>query len=222
MPGESLDVRLARAWAYKALVAVGLRAVPAARAALAKATGPGRSELLELLQRLQGDQSKDVVIQALHDDDPQIRSQAAVALGGMGGPDTFEVLLKAMQDPDPEVARGAAGGMAVLSEATPKRLIPLLGNANSHVRFYAAWLLGERGDPLATTPLVPVLDDMHEEVRYAAAEALTKMWRKNTAKAILEFYEGKDAVTRARVAKALEAQKHPEMTRTVVQQLLRR
>lgn len=69
--------------------------------------------------------------------------------------------------------------------ATPL-LVPLLLDADRHVRSTACEALGELGAHEATSALVPLLDDPIEDVRAAAAGALGKLGTNDAADALFE------------------------------------
>jgi hypothetical protein len=100
--------------------------------------------LISLYHRRHGAHLRPL-IQALRDDDWQVRVSAAWSLGKVGGRPAVEPLSRALQD------------------------------ENLNVRAWAAWSLGQLADPLAVGPLKEALKDPEEWVRQRAATALYRI-----------------------------------------------
>jgi len=94
------------------------------------------------LERQPGDIG--AIIEALHHQDPNIRWEAARALGVLRDPRAVEPLLAALNDRDPDVRRKAALSLAKIRD--PRALEPLrtcsAQDENQVVRWAAAWGLG--------------------------------------------------------------------------------
>jgi hypothetical protein len=82
------------------------------------------------------------ILNRLDDPDPEVRAEAARALGRTGSAEGVTALLERLRDP------------------------------HSTIRTEAAWALGEIGDPRAVPALVDVLSSGSEELQEAAAKAL--------------------------------------------------
>lgn len=102
-----------------------------------------RKYLIIALERLGDHEAAPVLVESLKDTDPDVRLQAARALGVIGG------------------IAGAAGPLA-----------ELLADEDPAIRKVAVYALGQTRDPAAIPALVPRLDDPLEDIRWNAALAL--------------------------------------------------
>ncbi|KQC04896.1 MAG: hypothetical protein APR53_02575 [Methanoculleus sp. SDB] len=106
--------------------------------------------------------------------DPEIRWQAAEALGTMGSP-AVPFLLKALSHPSADTRVGAAEALAVIRD--PAAVTPLAGVLRTdpvyEVRWAAALALGWMRDVRAVPHLVAGLRDSSKYVRSGAADALS-------------------------------------------------
>ncbi|MGZ8447709.1 MAG: HEAT repeat domain-containing protein [Candidatus Deferrimicrobiaceae bacterium] len=84
------------------------------------------------------------IILALHHEDPNVRWEAARALGVLRDARAVEPLLVTLSDLDPDVRRKAALSLAKIRD--PRAMEPLracsTGDENQVVRWAAAWGLG--------------------------------------------------------------------------------
>ncbi len=89
--------------------------------------------------------STESIIEALHHEDPNVRWEAARALGVIRDPRAVEPLIAALGDRDPDVRRKAALSLGKIRD--PKAVEPLLAcsvkDENQVVRWAAAWGLGK-------------------------------------------------------------------------------
>ncbi|MFZ2223144.1 MAG: HEAT repeat domain-containing protein [Candidatus Deferrimicrobium sp.] len=89
--------------------------------------------------------SMESIIEALHHEDPNVRWEAARALGVIRDPRAVEPLIAALGDRDPDVRRKAALSLGKIRD--PKAVEPLLAcsvkDENQVVRWAAAWGLGK-------------------------------------------------------------------------------
>lgn len=87
-------------------------------------------------------------IEALRNEDPNVRWEAARALGVIRDPRAVEPLIAALGDRDPDVRRKAALSLGKIRD--PKAVEPLLTcsvkDENQVVRWAAAWGLGKFPD----------------------------------------------------------------------------
>ena len=126
----------------------------------------------------------------LQDPDPDVRSDAAWALGRMGEaaakPEVIGALIQRLREDEAEGVRQEAAralgemGPAAATLEVLEALVQALQDRNSDVRSEAAWVLGEMGEAAATPEVLEALvqclrEDKDRDVRYGAAWALGKM-----------------------------------------------
>jgi HEAT repeat protein len=149
---------------------------------------------------------------ALGDSCAAVRSQAALALGGIGTAAAAVTpnLIALLQDGDETVrcrAAGALGEVGVEDGRTVGALVGLLGDASALVKVSAAKALGALRKAAAPSlpALVPLLQDRDESVRTAAAEAIAQLGPLDEAAAgnLSLGLESRDNVVRAQTAEAL-------------------
>lgn len=131
------------------------------------------SSALQLLT-LTGVDSTDALIHLMRDSDPDLRIQAALALGTQRRPEAVDALLHALDDPDPNIrfhaieSLGKQGAPAALD-----RLACIAESGDFFLAFAAVDALVHINDPLAAPRLVPLLAD--PAIAAAAAEALGRL-----------------------------------------------
>jgi HEAT repeat protein len=88
------------------------------------------------------------ILVALRNEDPNVRWEAARALGVLRDPRAVEPLIAALDDRDPDVRRKAALSLGKIRD--PKAVEPLLAcsvkDENQIVRWAASWGLGKFPD----------------------------------------------------------------------------
>ncbi|MBI3965713.1 MAG: HEAT repeat domain-containing protein [Chloroflexi bacterium] len=162
-----------------------------------------RAELLVALQRWDdvarmGVAAVPRLIEALHEEDHDVRAQAAHALGSIKDPRVLEPLLEELHDPDSKVEKEVAAALEqlgwkpkddyelanllvarqkwdeleALGSAAVDRLVEALHEDAFGVRAAAARTLGQIGDLRAVEGLIGALDDELPDVRHAAEQAL--------------------------------------------------
>ena len=113
------------------------------------------------------------LVDALSDQDRQVREQAAMGLAITPGADVIEPLLSALKDPDAQVREKAAIGLAFRRD--PKIVEPLLTaieDGDAQVREKAAIALGASGDVRAVDALTKATRDPDSQVREKAVAGL--------------------------------------------------
>jgi len=146
---------------------------------------------------------KAELIEALKDEDSEVREFAAWVLGEIGDPKAVEPLIEALQDEDSTVRWRAANALGEIGD--PKAVEPLitaLKDENSGVRRSAAGALGKIGDPKAVEPLIEALKE-DPEVRVAAAGALGWIGDPRAVKPLIEALKDKDPKVRGNSAQVL-------------------
>ncbi len=152
--------------------------------------------------KLESRQNVDGLVRALGDEDPEIRVQAARALGELADRRAVEPLIAALEDRDTEAAaaralsrigapaveplvrvmrekgKGTRAGDSLRGITDPLAVEPLvvaLGDSDPSIRADAACALGKIGDPSAVEPLLGALQDPHRLVADWSAEALGRI-----------------------------------------------
>jgi len=136
--------------------------------------------------------------------DPEVRKNAAEALGKIKDPRAVEPLIEALKDKDFRVRWNAAEALGEIGDPKAvKPLIAALKDENSGVRSSAAFALGEIQDPRAVEPLIEALKDEDSDVRRRAATALGKIQDPRAVEPLIEALKDEDSGVRWRAAKAL-------------------
>jgi HEAT repeat protein len=170
-----------------------------ARETAAQSLGSHGSDAVERLAYLLSDDSADArwwavralaetkeegaippLIDALGDDDPDVRACAALALGRMGLSDApadtitraTAVLASCLADQSAFVASVAADGLTMIGEPAVSALADMLTEGQPHARLLAVRALARIKSLEAIGPLFGALDDSSYLVRYYAQEAL--------------------------------------------------
>lgn len=119
----------------------------------------------------------DDLIGQLEDAEPEVRREATLALGRIGGPEATRALVRFLTAPESDVQHEAARALGMTGD--PEALGPLVGklqDPNELVRETAAGALGELKDPEAVAPLMDVLrNDPSPRVKSRGALALAKL-----------------------------------------------
>ena len=173
--------------------------MPSDRDAADVTEGSRRRRLEVLLAGHQGDPSP--AVEALSDEDPELRLAALGALARAQALGTSELLV-GLRDPDGGVRRRAAELAAAQPDsALDTVLLGLLGDPEPLVAEMAAWALGERSP---STPAVEALSRMaehHEDplCRESAVAALGALGDPAGLSAILRATSDKPAIRRRAV-----------------------
>ncbi len=117
------------------------------------------------------------LIEKLEDPSSQVREEAAMALGRIGGPDAIEALVQKLDDPHidliPQIARALR---QTHDRSSVDALIRRLMDGDRETVSETARTLGEIGDARASEPLLKVLQESHDsKVISASSEALAKL-----------------------------------------------
>ena len=147
----------------------------------------------------EGDRLEQLII-ALKNGDSAVRAKAAMDLGRLNDRSAVRPLVDAMEDPDEGVRSSATSALemqdfASVLGATP-RLIHLLQNENSEIRWRASRVLGKGRDRRAIEPLVAALKDRDSNVRCEAAEALARLDPGQTVERLIDMLTDEDRLVR--------------------------
>ena len=119
------------------------------------------------------DSAVAALVEALKDEDAEVRENALFALSQMGGSAATEALIAALKDSSPQVREKAVWALGMRpGTGHVDDLINALRDSSAQVREKAAWSLGMVGNQSAIEPLANALRDENAEVRQKAAWAL--------------------------------------------------
>lgn len=161
--------------------------------ALARALEEGQDglewEAAKALIRLRGESAAPALVRVLKQGAPSKQSAAAYALGWLEVPDTIPALRAAALDAhlDVEVRGHATEALGVMKarEAVPD-LVALLSHESPELRYWAAYSLGQIGDPASIPELERVAASdtgvlfRHGSVKQEALEALATIRQHRT------------------------------------------
>jgi HEAT repeat protein len=116
----------------------------------------------------------DDLLRATRDQNPSVVAMATWALSEFEKPEHLNRLAELARHPEVRVRRAAAHGVGhiELPARVVPALLPLLGDDDAGVRYYAASGLGNQEDARAAPQLAQLLSDRDHRVKLAAAEAL--------------------------------------------------
>lgn len=114
------------------------------------------------------------LIEALHDEDEDVRWAAAWSLGEIGKP-AARPLIQVLNDEDSDVRWKAAWALEKIGKPVVESLIQALKVEKGEAKAKVAVVLGSIGDIRAIRPLVQALSDEDENVRWGATWALEKI-----------------------------------------------
>jgi HEAT repeat protein len=137
---------------------------------------PGIRHTAATLLGLQGDaRAINILIEATGTGERDCQLRAVAALGHLKDERGGMALAAALASDDEEVHWAASQALRALKAAALPALIQTLKAPNPHVRWHAVCGLGDIGDVRAAGNLAEALWDDDFSVRWAAAEALTKL-----------------------------------------------
>ncbi|MFN6531371.1 HEAT repeat domain-containing protein [Nostoc sp. ChiSLP03a] len=143
-------------------------------------------------------------MKALQDEDSDVQSRAAYALGEIGNEAAVSPLIKALQDEDSDVCGSAADALGKIgNEAAVSALIKALQHKDSGVCESAADALGKIGNEAAVSPLIKALQHKDSFVRWRAVDALGKIGNEAAVSALIKALQHEDSDVRGSAADAL-------------------
>ena len=161
-------------YAAHALVSIGFRDRTAYERGLGHPHDAVRQGVLRCLSWIAPPGGIDLVAPLIHDPSPEVRAEAASAVGRLGEAEDAAMLLLELLGDESELIQESA--MSALSRLPPESVLPLLlqalGNADVPVRVRAAETLGLLRDPETAPALMDLSRDPREAVRRAALKAL--------------------------------------------------
>ncbi|MGB7443992.1 MAG: HEAT repeat domain-containing protein [Coleofasciculaceae cyanobacterium] len=159
-----------------------------------------------------GSPAVPALIEALNDENKQVRWRAASALGDIGAEASSAVptLIETLQDEDEYVRRIAAfslGKIGSAATAAVPNLVEALHDSDLNLQSVAAYALGKIGseDATAVSELIEALQNSKAEVRWNAATALGRIGAEpsSTVPALIEALQDKEKYVRRSAADAL-------------------
>lgn len=147
-------------------------------------------------------------IEALSDEDPIVRSEAADALGLLGesATDAIPMLSDALRDDYEPVCLNAAYALGAIGEPAVSALIEKLEDENGSARRMAAYGLAAVGAP-AVSALCDALENDNDEVRHQATYALAQIGSaaEPAVPALMELTEDRKVEVRRYIPEAFGA-----------------
>jgi beta-lactamase regulating signal transducer with metallopeptidase domain len=154
-----------------------------------------------------GDADPKVVaalMEALNDENKDVREQALHALSQMRTPMAAEVFVRLLKDTSPDVRQQAAFALGQTRDAKHvDALAGALKDSDADVREQAAFALGQLRDKRAVDPLIAALKDNIANVREQAAFALSQLRDPRAIDALIAALKDADPDVRQQAAFAL-------------------
>lgn len=155
----SQDPKL-RGWSTQILVKLDTQALPALTAAIKDSSPAINQEIFNILGKIKGKDSFDILIATLKGENFKKQILAAKTLGEIGDPQAMPQLLVALSDADPDVRIAAATALGKFrAPQTYPNIADLLDDVEINVRMAAAKVLGEIHDPITIPYLAEALRD---------------------------------------------------------------
>jgi beta-lactamase regulating signal transducer with metallopeptidase domain len=150
------------------------------------------------------EQVAKALLNALKDENAEVREQAMQALAKMGSPLAFEPMVAALKDSSAQVRHQAAFNLGQLGD--PRAIPPLtaaLKDADADVRQQSVFALGQLHAKEAVPALTAALKDENADVRQQAAFALGQLGDRSAVQPLLGALKDTDADVRQQAAFAL-------------------
>jgi HEAT repeat protein len=144
------------------------------------------------------------LIDALEDEDWQVRLAATVALGELGDLSAYKPLCSMLKDDHWKVCADAAKSIGRLK--VPESIVILMKltkDPQPEVRAAAVYGLGNLGDPQAVKPVIGGLKDPHEYMRQACASVLGDLGSHRAVDPLCETLKDLNDDVRAQAAGSL-------------------
>ena len=143
------------------------------------------------------------LIQAMEDEDRNVRQWAVLALRRLGGM-ASQGLIGALESGNESVRWQAAAALGQINDSSVvEPLIMALFNRSNETRYWAAISLGQIGDVQATEPLVYVLGNENQSVRVASGLALLAIEGAQAVDRLVALLKDSESGRRVGAAEAL-------------------
>ncbi|MEW6498868.1 MAG: HEAT repeat domain-containing protein [Cyanobacteriota bacterium] len=135
------------------------------------------------------------LVQALEDEETNVRRSAAYALGAIGDSTAVNALIDVLAYEDSVVYESAALALGATGNAAAvDGLLKAFKGEDSNIRELAASLLGEISNHAAVNGLVQALQDKNQDVREDAASVLNKVSNPTAINALIQALKDEDFV----------------------------
>ncbi|NET34194.1 MAG: TIR domain-containing protein, partial [Cyanothece sp. SIO1E1] len=146
------------------------------------------------LGQLRSEAAIPALLQALKDENSDVRRSATEGLGQLRSEAAIPALLQALKDENSDVRRSATEGLEQLrSEAAIPALLQALKDENSDVRRSATEGLGQLRSEAAIPALLQALKDENSDVRRSAAEGLGQLQSEAMILGLLQAMKHQDS-----------------------------
>lgn len=193
-----------------AIIALGEISDPRATIPLIRSSGHEDMYFGDLISKIKealiniGQPSVDPLIQALRDENPEVRNFAAWTLGDLKDPKSVQPLIQALKDKMIDDAQ-VSGALIAIGKPAVVPLIQALNDDDKDVRSNATWILGHFGNNTNITDfLINILNnDPEGDVRGTAAMALGWLKNKDAVEPLIQALNDSDSSVRDYAIKAL-------------------
>jgi HEAT repeat protein len=159
------------------------------------------------LGKLKDERTTDALMRRLSDRDKTVRSRAADALGEIGDTKAIPRILKTLKDTHIDIAFRVSAALALAQmgqDEGPKFILGLVKSTNPDDRVIAAETLGGNQIEGRSEPLLSLLADSVERVRFAAVQAVRELHDPRAIPALKKLLDDPEPAIREHAAIALE------------------
>jgi HEAT repeat protein len=143
-------------------------------------------------------QDVTALVAALRDGDPNVRVEAAEALGQLNDPRAIKPLIRRFSDSDLTVRQAATQALEKLGEPAVGPLVAALVKCDGAVQRQAAHVLADRADPRTVRPFIRALNTGDGIVQWEAIRALKQIGTPQALAALKRHEEGLQNRARSR------------------------
>ncbi|MFZ2961267.1 MAG: HEAT repeat domain-containing protein [Candidatus Ozemobacteraceae bacterium] len=192
--------------AFRGLLLLGAKAVPAALEKVTKASPVVAVKILDLLEKIpHHDTPKTILVMAHHQED-NVRQAVTRALAANPSDISFGILKELLADVDEQVRRNAVVGIKnmLTYDGALSALVNAMKDVNGHVRREAALALQGSSSKQIVEPLLNQLKtEPYGDVRESVAMVLASRKDPDITRRLLEFLDGDNSRIRETVAKTV-------------------